>query len=45
VSFIVITLTGFIPDSLQKIAAVQSGARPPFPVVLHMHAVLMGSFL
>ncbi len=44
-SFIAIVLTGFIPDSLMKIAAVQAGERPPFPVVLHMHAVLMGSFL
>lgn len=44
-SFIVVTLTGFIPDSLGKIAAVQAGQRPPFPIVLHMHAVLMGSFL
>ena len=45
VSFIVITLAGFIPDSLMKIAAVQAGERPPFPLILHMHAVLMGSFL
>lgn len=44
-SFIVITLTGFIPDSVKKIAAVQAGERPPFPLVLHMHAVLMGTFL
>ena len=44
-SFIVITLTGFIPDSLMKIAAVQAGVRPPFPLVLHLHALLMGSFL
>jgi len=44
-SFIVITLTGFIPDSLAKIAAVQAGAKPPFPIVLHLHAVLMGAFL
>lgn len=43
--FIVITLTGFIPDSLMKIEMVRSGMRPPFPLVLHMHAVLMGSFL
>ena len=43
--FIVLILAGFIPDSLRKIAAVQSGARPPFPMILHMHAVLMGSFL
>jgi len=44
-SFIVVTLTGFIPDSLEKIAAVEAGQRPPFPLVMHMHAVLMGSFL
>ena len=44
-SFIVITLFGFIPDSLTKIAAVQAGERPPFPLILHLHAVLMGSFL
>ncbi len=44
-SFIVITLAGFIPDSLAKIAAVEAGERPPFPLILHMHAVLMGSFL
>ena len=44
-TFIVITLTGFIPDSLMKIAAVQAGERPPFPLILHMHAVLMGTFL
>ena len=44
-SFVVIALVGFIPSSLMKIAAVQAGERPPFPLVLHMHAVLMGSFL
>jgi hypothetical protein len=43
--FIVITLTGFIPDSLAKIAAVEAGERPPFPLVLHAHSILMGSFL
>jgi hypothetical protein len=43
--FIAIVLTGFIPDSMMKVAMVQAGARPPFPIVLHMHAVLMGSFL
>lgn len=43
--FIAIVLAGFIPDSLMKIEAVQTGERPPFPLVLHMHAVLMGSFL
>ena len=43
--FIAIVLAGFIPDSLMKIEAVQTGQRPPFPLVLHMHALLMGSFL
>lgn len=43
--FIVITLTGFIPDSLAKLAAVEAGERPPFPLVLHLHSILMGSFL
>ena len=43
--FITITLTGFIPTSLEKIAAVQAGMRPPFPMMLHAHAVLMGAFL
>lgn len=43
--FIAIVLVGFIPDSLMKVAAVQAAQRPPFPTVLHVHAVLMGSFL
>ena len=43
--FITIVLAGFIPSSLAKIAAVQAGERPPFPIIMHMHAVLMGSFL
>ena len=42
---IAIVLAGFIPDSLMKVEMVRTGARPPFPLVLHMHAVLMGSFL
>ena len=44
-SFIVIVLAGFIPSSLDKIAAVEAGQRPPFPLVMHLHAVLIGSFL
>ena len=44
-SFIVICLAGFIPDSLMKIEMVKAGTRPPFPLVLHAHAVLMGGFL
>lgn len=45
VLFIVITLAGFIPDSAMKIAMVNAGQRPPFPIILHVHAVLMGSYL
>ncbi len=43
--FIAIVLAGFIPDSLMKLGLVRAGLRPPFPLVLHMHAALMGSFL
>jgi hypothetical protein len=43
--FVAIVLIGFIPDSLGKIAAVEAGRRAPFPLVLHVHAVLMGAFL
>ena len=43
--FVAIVLAGFIPDSLTKIEMVRTGQRPPFPLVLHMHAVLMGAFL
>lgn len=42
---IAVVLVGFIPDSLGKIAAVQAGERPPFPLAMHVHAVLMGSWM
>jgi hypothetical protein len=44
-SFIVIVLAGFIPSSLEQMRGVEAGERGPFPLVLHVHAVLMGSFL
>jgi hypothetical protein len=44
-SFIAYTLIGFVPDSLTKLTAVAAGQRPPFPPVLHAHAILMGAFL
>lgn len=44
-SFIAVVLTGFIPNSVNAIATIRSGLRPPFPVITHIHAVLMGSFL
>ncbi len=43
--FIAIVLAGFIPDSIMKVGMVRAGARPPFPLALHMHAVVMGAFL
>lgn len=43
--FIAVVLLGFIPDSLMKVGMVRAGARPPFPPILHVHAVLMGGFL
>lgn len=43
--FVAVVLVGFIPDSLGKLAAVQAGQRPPFPAILHVHAVLMGCWL
>jgi hypothetical protein len=43
--FIAIVFTGFIPDSMTKMALVEAGERPPFPLALHAHAVVMGAFL
>lgn len=40
-----ITLAGFVPDSIEMVAAVKDGTHPPMTTVLHLHAVLMGSFL
>jgi len=43
--FVVIVLVGFIPDSFRQIALVEAGRRPPFPPIMHVHAVLMGAYL
>jgi hypothetical protein len=43
--FVAVTLLGFIPDSIGIVGAVRAGQRPPFPPILHFHAVLMGSWL
>ena len=43
--FMIITLAGFVPDSIRLVGAVRSGVRPPLPLILHIHAVLMGSLL
>jgi hypothetical protein len=43
--FFATVLVGFIPDSVGKVMALRAGQRPPFPIVLHIHAVLMGSWI
>jgi hypothetical protein len=43
--FVLTALGGFVPTSLAKIQAVRAGQRPPFLPVLHVHAVVMGSWL
>jgi hypothetical protein len=43
--FIAIVLIGFLPDAVMKVEMVRAGLRPPFPPIMHVHAVLMGSFL
>lgn len=44
-SFIVIVLTGFIPDSLQNLAMIKAHQRPPYSLIADLHALVMGSFL
>jgi len=41
----VTVLVGFIPSSIGKVAAVEAGQRAPFLPILHVHAVLMGSWI
>jgi hypothetical protein len=43
--FVTTALVGFVPESFGIVAAVRAGARPPLPTILHVHAVLMGSWL
>lgn len=45
VFFFLTTLAGFIPSSIGKVAAVAAGERPPLPLELHVHAVLMGLWM
>lgn len=42
---VVLTLVGFVPDSLKQIANIEAGKRPDFMPIVHVHAVLMGSWL
>lgn len=43
--FVVTVLVGFVPTSLEKVAAVQAGQRAPLSPMLHAHAVTMGAWL
>ena len=43
--YIALVLLGFVPDAIGMVAAANAGLRPPLPVILHVHAVAMGSFL
>jgi hypothetical protein len=43
--FIITALAGFIPDSVAILAEIRAHARPPLPAVMHLHALLMGSWL
>jgi len=43
--FFVTVLTGFIPTSIQKLAAVEAGERMPLPGFMHFHALMMGTWI
>lgn len=43
--FFATVLVGFIPTSLQKLAAVDGGQRPPLPGFMHFHAFMMGTWM
>jgi hypothetical protein len=43
--FLATALTGFIPDSLRMLRAVDAGKHAPVHPALHLHAVLMGTWL
>lgn len=40
-----VVLSGFIPSSLMFLEGVEAGRRPPIAPVMHVHAVLMGSWM
>jgi hypothetical protein len=45
-AFITVTvLVGFVPDSLMKLDQLAENRRPPLPAMMHVHAVLMGSWM
>lgn len=40
-----VVLLGFVPSSGRMLARIEAGAAPPIPLILHVHAVLMGSWI
>lgn len=40
-----VVLVGFIPDSIMMLNRVEAGVESPIPPILHVHAVLMGSWI
>jgi hypothetical protein len=43
--FLVTAVAGFGPTSVALLATVETGQRPPLPLILHVHAVCMGAWL
>ncbi len=43
--FVATALVGFVPDSIEMVRAAETGKGLPLPPILHVHAVLMGSWL
>jgi hypothetical protein len=43
--FIAVTLIGFVPTSTAYLSAIRSGAAPPPPLLLHLHALVMWGWL
>jgi len=45
VLILTVVLVGFIPDSIMMLQRIEAGAESPIPPILHVHAVLMGSWI
>jgi hypothetical protein len=43
--FLVTALVGFVPDSIRWVAGLKTGDAIPMPPILHVHAVLMASWI
>jgi hypothetical protein len=43
--FVLTALVGFVPEVIDRQTAIQAGQRPPWPIVAHLHAAVMGAWL